>query len=308
MSRLDFDALWDYEHPDQTEVAFRQLLPQAEHRHDRSYHLQLLTQIARTQSLQRKFAEAHQTLDEVKGELSAELVVPTIRYLLERGRTFNSSGHPGEALTLFQQAWDQALKHAEAAFFAVDAAHMLAIASGSFEEKIRWNTTALHAAEASTDEQARGWCGSLYNNLGWTYHDQGEYERAREYFQQALQWQQAHGNAREVLIARWCIGRTLRSLQRASEALALQEDLLAEWEKSEEEPDGSLFEEIAECLLVLGRTAESQPYFAQAYARLRHHQDIWLVDQDPEKERLERLKQLGEASEERAVPPHQERC
>lgn len=65
----------------------------------------------------------------------------------------------------------------DASFLAVDAAHMLAIASGSFEEKITWNTTALQAAEASTDEQARGWCGSLYNNLGWTYHDQGEYER-----------------------------------------------------------------------------------------------------------------------------------
>lgn len=297
MSRLDFDALWDYEHPDQTEVVFRQLLPQAEYRHDRSYYLQLLTQIARTQSLQRKFAEAHQTLDEVKGELSAELVVPTIRYLLERGRTFNSSGQPGSALTLFQQAWDLAGKQTEAAFFAVDAAHMLAIVSGSFEEKITWNTTALHAALASTDEQARGWCGSLYNNLGWVYHDQGEYERALEYFQQALQWQQENGKAREVRIARWCLGRVLRSLQRTTEALALQEELLAEWEKSEEEPDGYIFEEIAECLLVLGRTAESQPYFAQAYARLHHHQDIWLVAQDPEKERLERLKQLGEASD-----------
>lgn len=294
MSRLDFDALWDYEHPDQTEVAFRQLLSQAEHRHDRSYYLQLLTQIARTQSLQRKFAEAHQTLDGVKEGLHAELVVPTIRYLLERGRTFNSSGHPDEALTLFQQAWDQALGHGEAAFFAVDAAHMLAIASASFEEKIAWNTVALHYAEASTDEQARGWCGSLYNNLGWTYHGQGEYERALECFQKAFQWQQEHGNAREVLIARWCIGRTLRSLQRVSEALALQEELLAEWEKSEEEQDGYVFEEIAECLLALGRAAESHRYFAQAYAKLR--QDIWLVAQ--EKERLERLKQLSEASEE----------
>ena len=306
MSQLDFDALWDYEHPDQTERAFRQLLPQAEHNHDRSYHLQLLTQIARTQSLQRKFAEAHQTLDGVQGELRAELLVPTIRYLLERGRTFNSSGSPGEALPLFQQAWDLASRHAEAAFFAVDAAHMLAIASGSFEEQITWNMTALHAAEASTDEQARGWCGSLYNNLGWTYHDHGEYERALDYFQQALHWQQEHGNARKVRIARWCLGRTLRSLQRASEALALQEDLLAEWEKSEEEPDGYIFEEIAECLLILGRTAESQAYFAQAYARLRQHQDIWLVAQDPQKERLERLKRLGEVSEE-AVPPNQER-
>ena len=81
MPQLHFDALWDYQHPDQTEAAFRQLLPQAEHNHDRSYHLQLLTQIARTQGLQRQFAEAHKTLDKVKELLSRELVVPTIRYL-----------------------------------------------------------------------------------------------------------------------------------------------------------------------------------------------------------------------------------
>lgn len=290
MPQSDFDALWDYEHPDQTEIVFRQLLPQAEYSHGRSYYLQLLTQIARTQSLQRKFVEAHQTLDKVKEELSTELVTPTIRYLLERGRTFNSSGQPGEALTLFQQAWELASKHAEEAFFAVDAAHMLAIASDTFEEKVTWNTTALHYAEASTDERARGWCGSLYNNLGWTYHEQGGYERALEYFEKALQWQQEHGAGREVRIARWCIGRTLRSLGRVPEALALQEDLLAEWENSGEEQDGYVFEEIAECLLASGRAAESQPYFAQAYGLLS--QDSWLVAQ--EKERLQRLKQLSE--------------
>lgn len=290
MPQSDFDALWDYEHPDQTEVVFRTLLPQAEHGPDRSYYLQLLTQIARTQSLQRKFAEAHQTLDSVKEELSAELVTPTIRYLLERGRTFNSSGQLGEALILFQQAWELACKHAEEAFFAVDAAHMLAIASGSFEEKIEWNTTALHYAEASTDERARGWCGSLYNNLGWTYHEQGGYERALEYFEKALQWQKKHKTARDVRIARWCIGRALRSLGRVPEALALQQELLSEWEKSGEEQDGYVSEEIAECLLVLERVAEGQPYFAQAYALLS--QDPWLVAQ--EEERLQRLKQLSE--------------
>jgi hypothetical protein len=105
---------------------------------------------------------------------------------------------------------------------------------------------------------------------------------------------QERGTAREVRIARWCVGRALRSLQRKAEALALQQELLAEWEKSEEEQDGYVFEEIAECLLILGRAAESQPYFAQAYVLLS--QDTWLVAQ--EKERLERLKQSGEKADE----------
>ena len=297
MPPLDFDALWDYQHPDQTEAAFRQLLPQAERNHDSSYHLQLLTQIARTQGLQRQFVEAHHTLDKVKQHLRPELVISTIRYLLERGRVFNSSGQPAQAQIWFQQAWELACQHQEGAFFAVDAAHMLAITGSSFEEKNAWNTTALHSALASTDEQVRGWCGSLYNNLGWTYHDQGAYERALEHFQQALDWQQEHGPTREIRIARWCVGRTLRSLQRTAEALALQEELLTEWEKSAEKQDGYVFEEIAECLLILGRVPESRPYFAQAYALLS--QDRWLVNQ--EQERLLRLKQLSEESEEASI-------
>jgi tetratricopeptide (TPR) repeat protein len=295
MPLFDFDALWDYQHPDQTEATFRQLLAQTEHTNDRSYYLQLLTQIARTQGLQRKFAEAHTTLDGVKDQLSPELVMPTIRYLLERGRVFNSSGEPVEAQIWFQQAWELAQTHEEGAFFAVDAAHMLAIAARSFAEKITWNHTALRSAESSTDERARGWCGSLYNNLGWTYHDQSVYERALEYFQKALAWQQEHGTGREQRIAHWCIGRTLRSLQRTAEALALQEELLIAWEESEEEQDGYVFEEIAECLLILGRATESRPYFAQAYAML--HQDRWLVVQ--EHERLQRLQQLSREPEER---------
>lgn len=294
MAQFDFDTLWDYQHPDQTEVTFRQLLVQAEHTHDRSYSLQLLTQIARTQGLQRKFAEAHTTLDTVKDQLSPELAVPTIRYLLERGRVFNSSGQPAEAQIWFQQAWELAQVHEQVDFFAVDAAHMLAIAASSFEEKIAWNEAALHKAEASPDEQARGWCGSLYNNLGWTYHDQGAYQRALEYFQQALTWQQEHGEAREVRIARWCVGRVLRSLQRTAEALALQQELLVEWERSGEKQDGYVFEEIAECQLTSGLVEESRPYFALAYTFLS--QDVWLVAQ--ENERLQRLKQLSQEPEE----------
>lgn len=293
MPQQDFDTLWDYQHPDQTEAKFRQLLPQAEQRSDIAYYLQLLTQIARTQGLQREFVEAHKTLDRVKEHLRTELVVPTIRYLLERGRVFNSSGQPSEAQIWFQQAWELARSQEEEAFFAVDAAHMLAIVSRTFEEQVTWNITALQYAQASSDESAQSWCGPLYNNLGWTYHDQGQYEHALKCFQQALQWRQEQGEAREIRIARWCVARTLRSSQQTTEALALQQELLAEWEQSGEEQDGYVYEEMAECLFVLGQISESRAYFAQAYEKLS--QDRWLAAQEPE--RLERLRQLA-ASEE----------
>jgi tetratricopeptide (TPR) repeat protein len=289
MPPFDFDTLWDYDHPERTEAVFRQLLLKEEPNTDPSYHLQLLTQLARTQALQRHFTEADATLDQVQPHLTADLVQATTRYRLERGRVLNSSGHPQDARAWFQQAWELAQEHRED-FYAIDALHMLAIVAPPAEQS-NWNTLALQTAEASTDERARNWRGSLYNNMGWTAHDLGDYERALDLFQKAVQCREEQGKLREILIARWCVGRVLRSLQRYQEALAIQEELYKEWASSQEEQDGYGAEEIAECLLALGRASESRPYFTQAYTLLS--QDIWLVAQEPE--RLQRLKQLGKS-------------
>src|SRR5688500_531281 len=79
----DFDKLWDYNDPAATEQKFRALLPQAEASGDPSYRAQLLTQVARAQGLQRKFDDAHATLDQV---VQVDDSLPRVRYLLERGR------------------------------------------------------------------------------------------------------------------------------------------------------------------------------------------------------------------------------
>ncbi|HET7152899.1 MAG TPA: hypothetical protein VFJ29_03970, partial [Candidatus Kapabacteria bacterium] len=61
----DFDKLWDYAQPDATEQKFRDVLSRTKKDTDLSYYTQLLTQLARTLGLQKKFAEAHAVLDEV---------------------------------------------------------------------------------------------------------------------------------------------------------------------------------------------------------------------------------------------------
>jgi tetratricopeptide (TPR) repeat protein len=285
----DFDALWDYNHPAQTEAAFRLLLSQAETSSDPSYYIELLTQIARAQGLQRDFAAAHQTLDQAQARLSDNLSRARIRYLLERGRVFNSSGKPEEARPLFEAAWAQR-QAAQEDFHALDAAHMLAIVSPP-EEKLYWNLKALELVERTSDARARTWGGGLYNNIGWSYHEQGQYQLALEAFQKALEWRQAQGDLREILIAKWCIARTLRSLGQLHKALDMQQALEEAW-KPLGGSDGYTTEEIGECLLALGRAEEATPYFAQAYAKLS--QDPWLVAEEPI--RLERLKHLGEKS------------
>lgn len=283
----DFDALWDYDHPAKTEAAFRALLPQAEASANQSYSIELLTQIARAQGLQRDFAAAHQTLDQAQARLSDNLIRARMRYLLERGRVFNSSGQPDQARPFFEAAWE--LRHAaQEDFHAIDAAHMLAIVAPP-EEKLAWNLKALELVEQTSDPRARTWGGGLHNNIGWSYHDQGRYQLALESFQKALEWRQAQGDLREILIAKWCIARALRSLGQLNEALHMQQALEEAW-KPLGESDGYTTEEIGECLLALGRAEEARPYFAQAYAKLS--QDPWLVAEEPA--RLERLKQLAE--------------
>lgn len=87
----DFDKLWDYNDPAGTAEKFREILPAARESGNRPYLAELLTQIARTQGLQREFDAAHATLDEVETLLADDAPIPRIRVLLERGRVFNSS-------------------------------------------------------------------------------------------------------------------------------------------------------------------------------------------------------------------------
>ena len=121
---LDFDEMWDYSNPQETETKFRDLLSKTEMDLDKSYYLQLQTQLARTQSLQQKFVEAHAILDKVEVRLTDDLKTAKVRYLLERGRAYRSNNEKSDAMPLFEQAFEICEVN-ELDFFGVDAAHML---------------------------------------------------------------------------------------------------------------------------------------------------------------------------------------
>jgi tetratricopeptide (TPR) repeat protein len=285
----DFDSLWDYDHADSTETAFRALLPAAEASGDRDYLAQLLTQIARTEGLQMRFEDADATLARAESLLAPGPGVGRVRLLLERGRVLRSSKRREESKQPFLSAWEMA-REIGADGFAVDAAHMLGIAEEG-EVSIAWNRKAIDYAERSSDPKARGWLGSLYNNLGWTYHDRGDPEAALGLFRKALTAREEAGVPGPIRIARWCVARALRSLGRIEEALSAQQALLAENEAAGA-PDGYVHEELAECLAALHRDAEAAPHFAAAYDLLS--KDEWLRRDEPD--RLERLRRLGGAS------------
>jgi tetratricopeptide (TPR) repeat protein len=284
----DFDSLWDYDDPASTETRLRALLPDAESSADRAYEAELLTQIARTLGLQRKFDSAHTVLDRVAGMLPTLGARPRARYLLELGRTLNSSGHPDSARPRFQEAFELALDSGLDAY-AVDAAHMLAIVAPP-SDRMAWNEKAAELAQNSDEPRARRWLGSLYNNMGWDRFDAGDWDSALVLFQSALDFRIQQSQPREIRVARWCVARAQRQLGRIDEALKAQLDLKAEIDSTGATQDGYVFEEIAECLLTLGRGDEARPYFRRAWESLSS--DPWLAEKEPD--RLARLRRLGE--------------
>jgi tetratricopeptide (TPR) repeat protein len=279
----NFDAWWDYNDAAGTEVKFRELLPKARESQDKSYYAQLLTQIARTEGLQRKF--------DVEAMLTDEMTVAKIRYLLERGRVYNSSGSPDTSKPLFLQAWELGVAHQQD-FYAVDAAHMLAIVEQS-EKQLEWTEKAMSVAEKSQDERAWNWLGSLYNNTGWTYHDLKQYEKALEMFEKGLKFREGKKDEEGIRIAKWTIARTYRSLGRIEEALQIQRELEKEFDEKEIQQDGYVYEELGECLLLLKKEDEARKYFKLAYDLLS--KDPWLSANQPA--RLQSLKELGEVKE-----------
>ncbi|HUH94364.1 MAG TPA: tetratricopeptide repeat protein [Casimicrobiaceae bacterium] len=278
------DATWDFDRPAESEARFRRelaALPEGS-----AAALELRTQIARAQALQRDFAAAHRTLDAVERGLDGRPDRVRVRYLLERGRTFNSSGQPQLAVPLFSEALDRARAQHED-FLAIDAAHMLGIAAAP-EDRLAWSLEAVAMTERTADARSKRWLASLYNNIGWTYHERGDYAAALAYFEKALPAWQARGGPEEVRIAYWSIARAYRSLGRLDDALAIQLRLAREADAAGQ-PDGDVYEELAEILLAKGEPDAARANFARAYALLSADKGL----QAEAAERLARLKRLG---------------
>jgi tetratricopeptide (TPR) repeat protein len=276
----DFNDLWDYSDPAATEMRFRELLNDDSRAPE--YVLELKTQLARTMSLRGLFAEAHALLDEVEPRMQADSLVQ-VRYLLERGRAFNSGKKAELAVPLFLQA-AQLGEKLGLDFYTVDALHMLGIAAPG-ELQLAWNLKAIDAAQKSRDGKARGWLASLYNNTGWALYDLARYEEALDLFRKSVPLRIAQGKAKEAAIAKWSVGKVLRAMGKPQEALQIQRELEAGGKT-----DGFTSEELAECLYALGEENEAKPYFAKAYEQLA--QIDWVAEDTA---RISRLKSMSEA-------------
>jgi tetratricopeptide (TPR) repeat protein len=280
---MDIDALWEYADPAASETRFRAALERAQG----DDKLELLTQIARTFSLRRDFARAHALLDEVEPQLAAAGPRPRVRYLLERGRSFNSAGERDKARALSLQAWERG-RAEKLEGLAVDAAHMVAITHGGSLDAVEWNRRGLAVARVSRDAKARALIPAMLNNAAWDLHDLGRYAEALPLFEEALAEWIARQRPGQIRFAKYAVGRCLRLLNRRDEALSIQRALELEYAAAGK-PSGYVFEEIAELLDTSGKTDEARPYFRRAAELLGR--DEWLVKN--EAARLARLRARG---------------
>jgi tetratricopeptide (TPR) repeat protein len=282
-----FDDLWNYDEPAVTERKFRELLARVQGAAPTEYIGELRTQVARSQGLQQKYADALATLDAVDAELTPRMTTVRVRSLLERGRVLNSSGKAAESVPLF----DESLRVAESAgleYYAVDAAHMLGIATKD-AISLEWNRRAIELAEGARDPKAHRWLGPLYNNTGWTYFDMRRYSDALAMFERDLVYRKTNGTKVQIGNARWAVAKVLRHLGRVEESLKLQLELLDDADRKGKDSEGYTHEEIGECLLLLHRDSEATGHFVRAWELL--HNDPWLKQDEPA--RLARLKKLA---------------
>jgi len=167
--------LWDFDDLDASE---RRLRAQLEQETSDPGRAEVLTQLARVEGLRGNFAQCAQVLDKAE-PLAASNAVANVRLELERGRMFRSRVDPEAAFPLFQDAFARAAEAGEH-YLAGDAAHMCAISVDDRALQQEWTQRGL-------DEGDPYWAGPLYNNLGWSYFEAGDFTRALDLFELALE-------------------------------------------------------------------------------------------------------------------------
>ncbi len=279
------DKLWNFGKVEESQARFRAEL--GKHPKDSREALETQTQIARTQGLLRKYGDADKTLDAIVPGLDTVPARVKVRYLLERGRTRNSSGDRSAAIALFLEAVEASERDTlpGADYYRVDALHMLGIASPAAGQ-LDWNLKALAAASASSDARARGWAGALNNNVGWIYFERGDYATALAHWQKALPFREASGNAFQIRVAKWTVARGLRATGKLDDAKTIQLALVTETEAAND-PDGYVYEELAEIAFAQGDRAAAKSWAAKAHPLLKD-------DPSMEAARVQRLASLAE--------------
>jgi len=233
----DFESLF-HGQPQDIERRLLALRPKAAGHPDSTLAPRIEARLALAQAMQGRHDDAKHTLDLAEQLPGAQHPHAEICLILERGRLLHQQNRYDAAQGLFLRAWDFAQRHAPAQFAldaaAVDAAHMVALTAAQPTARVHWNETALRLAQSSPDPKARAWISVLQNNLAQACIADSQFTAAHAAFTTCQQLARAENNSIVERGARWGIARALRSLGRTTEALAMQLQVLEEYNQLEE--------------------------------------------------------------------------
>jgi tetratricopeptide (TPR) repeat protein len=218
------DRMWDFADPAASEERFRAAAAdESLSAHGRAV---MATQLARAMGIQHRDDDALAVLAELEtaetGDSEEESAELRARIALERGRMAAAGERLDEAVPEFTRAVREAALGGST-FVVLDSLHMLALNDAGHEEE--WAAEGFDILEGVRDPRLKRWGVALHNNLGWTKHDGGDAKAALYHFQKAVEAADRYGTAGQQHVARWSVGRALRTLGRTDEALEIQREL-----------------------------------------------------------------------------------
>ncbi len=279
----NLETVWNYQDPEGSEFRFRELTSQANQ--DRGYHIELLTQLARSVCLQRRYDDAHAILDEAEALLGDRLDRPRLRCHLERSRILNDTGHVEESIEQAQKAIEVGDEIGEHRLTA-DALHMIAYVVRDDEEAVRLHNVAIEFCEKHvSDLRIERWLATLHINVGDKYEALGRFSEGIESVDRGIGLCEKLGLTTKVLGSRCLLARLHRLDGRLDQAMGIMDAV-----RKTGFAQGWLHEEFAECLLAAGQREESKAQFRRAYELFS--KDPWYPP--TQGARLERIKRLAE--------------
>lgn len=201
--------------------AYRAVAEQAGEARDRSVEAEALAQVARMYSATKRLEEGRPWLARAREVADPAHPLGWTRYLGVRGIFEREGGDRARALATFTEMHDYA-RARDLPRRAIDAAHHAAIVA-SPEQQVAWAERGIAAAEAAGDE---GWLAVLWNNLGATHEDRGEWTAAADAYEQARTYHYRTGGEHQRLVADWALGRASLRAGRLERAEALLPDCL----------------------------------------------------------------------------------
>jgi len=250
-----------------------------------------LAQVARLCSIAKDFEEGRKWLEKAKQRAKEAETKGWSRYLGVRGRfEWQDEKDNAKAKKTFVEMHDFCVKHALHSR-ALDAAHMVAIV-GTPADQEEWALKAIAAAEKANE---KGWLAVLWNNLGWSYDEKNEVEKAFVALLKARKYHYETGSDHNKLVADFSLGHAYRRIGMLEEArktltVAHQWAIKRHEEDKQDKERGEWVgwghKYLADLLVDEGKPADA----LKAYKECRP----WLVKADIEKWWPEGLKEIDD--------------